>query len=308
MNDGFRIGIDLGGTKIECVVMDPAGSVCWRRRIRTPRGNYDETIAALARLVAAARPASGDPAPVGIGIPGSVSARTGRVKHGNATWLIGRPLQRDIEAALGVPVRIENDANCLAVSEAADGAGSGDSVILAVVLGTGIGAGLVVNGHPVSGANAIAGEWGHNPLPWPEDSERPGDACYCGRSGCLETWLSGPALARRHCRETGQTLEPREIARRAGAGDPAASRTLDAWINRLARSLATVINLLDPDVIVVGGGLSNISRLYSDVPKQWQRYVFSDEIRTRLVAAAHGDASGVRGAAWLWPRHPDGSG
>ncbi len=308
MNDGFRIGIDLGGTKIECVVMDPAGSVCWRRRIRTPRGNYDETVAALARLVAAARPAAGDPAPVGIGIPGSVSARTGLVKHGNATWLIGRPLQRDVEAALGVPVRIENDANCLAVSEAADGAGSGDSVILAVVLGTGIGAGLVVNGHPVSGANAIAGEWGHNPLPWPEDSERPGDACYCGRSGCLETWLSGPALARRHCRETGQALEPREIARRADSGDPAASRTLDAWTNRLARSLATVINLLDPDVIVVGGGLSNIGRLYSDVPKQWQRYVFSDEIRTRLVAAAHGDASGVRGAAWLWPRHPDGSG
>ncbi len=224
MTDGFRIGVDLGGTKIECVVMDATGSVCWHRRIRTPRGNYDGTIAALARLVAAARGAAGSRATVGIGIPGAVSARTGLFRHGNATWLIGRPLQHDIETALGVQVRIENDANCLAVSEAADGAGNG--AVLAVVLGTGVGA----------------------------------------------------------------------------------AHTLDAWSSRLARSLATVINLLDPDVIVVGGGPSNISQLFRDVPKYRHRHVFSDEIRTRLAAAAHGDASGVRGAAWLWPRHPDGSG
>lgn len=296
----FRLGIDLGGTKIAAVVLGPDGSVVWQTRVATPRHDYAATVEALAKVVAAAETAVGQPCSVGVGMPGAISPATGLVKNANSTWLNGRPFHRDLERRLGRAVRCANDANCLAMSEAADGAAAGASVVFAVIVGTGTGGGIVVNRQVIAGANAIAGEWGHNPLPWPQPTELPGPACYCGRQGCLETWLSGPALANDFQRRTGVTASAEEVVGRAGRGDAAAAETVQAWMARLARGLASVINLLDPDVIAMGGGLSEISALYDTVPQLWREWVFSDRIDTRLVAAKYGAASGVRGAAWLW--------
>ncbi|MEO5335927.1 MAG: ROK family protein [Magnetospirillum sp. WYHS-4] len=293
----MRIGIDLGGTKIEGIALDGAGRELARRRIATPRDDYAATVGAVCDLVLGVEREAGcvpGSASVGVGIPGTVSPATGLVKNANSTWLIGKPLDRDLAAILGRPVRLANDANCFAVSEAADGAGAGKPVVFGVILGTGVGGGVVVDGRPLVGANAIAGEWGHNPLPWPRDEERPGLPCYCGRKGCIETFLSGPGLERDH----GGGLSAAGIAR---AGDAAAEAALARYEDRLARALATVINLIDPDAIVLGGGLSNLDRLYETVPRLWQDWVFSDRADTPLLRNLHGDSSGVRGAAWLWP-------
>jgi fructokinase len=295
----MRIGIDIGGTKIEAIALDGDGRQRFRERVPTPRGSYDGTIEAIAALVAQAEAAVG-PATVGIGMPGVISPASGLVKNANSTWLNGRPLDRDLAARLARPVKLANDANCFALSEATDGAAAGKPVVFGVILGTGVGGGVIVNGSVVAGANAIAGEWGHNGLPWPEDDERPGPQCYCGRTGCIETFLSGPALAEDHARSTGSRVEAAGLALAAERGDAAAETTLARYERRLARGLAAVINLLDPDVIVLGGGLSNVARLYERVPRLWGEFVFSDAVVTRLIRAAHGDSSGVRGAAWLW--------
>ena len=295
----MRIGIDLGGTKIEAVVLDGIGAERFRKRVRSPRGDYAGTIEAVAELVADAEEAAG-PATVGIGIPGAISPATGLIKNANSTWLNGRPLSEDLQARLGRPVRLANDANCMALSEAADGAAAGASVVFGVIIGTGTGGGVVVNGHAVVGANAIAGEWGHNPMPWPAPDEWPGPPCYCGRTGCIETFLSGPGMSRDHQSRGGASLDAIAIAEQAAAGDADASATLDRYEGRLARGLASIINVLDPDVIVLAGGVSNIDRLYVRVPALWEPFVFSDHVATRLVKAHYGDSSGVRGAAWLW--------
>ena len=299
--DGLRIGIDLGGTKIEGVVLDSKGKVRWRRRVATPRDDYAGTIAAVAALVRALERDCGAHCSVGVGIPGTVSAATGRIKNANATWLNGRALDADLVRAVGRPVRLANDANCLAVSEASDGAGAGAAVVFGVILGTGVGGGLVVHGRPLAGANGIAGEWGHNPLPWPEPDEQPGPPCYCGKRGCIETFLSGPGLACDFQAATGQSLPPPGIVAQALVGAGAAAAALGRYEHRLARALASVINVLDPDIIVLAGGMSNIDRLYERVPELWRAFVFSDAIVTRLARNRHGDSSGVRGAAWLWP-------
>ena len=298
----MRIGIDLGGTKIEGLALGDDGRELDRRRITAPRGNYDNTVQAIVDLVAALEPASAGQvlATVGIGIPGAISPATGLIKNANSTWLIGHPLETDLARALGRPVRLANDANCFALSEATDGAAAGAAVVFGVIIGTGTGGGLVVNGRVVVGANAIAGEWGHNPLPAPEDDERPGPECYCGRSGCIETFLSGPALARDYLAHGGEDIPAIEIAARAARGEARATGCLDRYERRFARAIASVINVVDPDVIVLGGGLSNIPRLYDRVPALWGEYVFSDRVATTLRPAKHGDASGVRGAAWLW--------
>ncbi|SDE30000.1 ROK family protein [Rhodospira trueperi] len=297
-----RLGIDLGGTKIEGLVLDGAGTERARRRIPTPRGNYAATVSAVADLVATLEHEAGATAPrVGIGIPGTISPASGLVKNANSTWLIGNPLHQDLEQVLGRPVRIANDADCFALSEATDGAGAGAQIVFGIILGTGVGGGIVVDGRVVSGPNAIGGEWGHNPLPWPDDDERPGPPCYCGLSGCIETFLSGPGLSADHARAGGDLLDATEIAERAQAGDPAAWASLERHADRLARATATVLNILDPEIVVLGGGLSNIDALYDLVPKAWPRWVFSDTVTTRLRPPRHGDSSGVRGAAWLWP-------
>lgn len=296
-----RIGIDLGGTKIEGIVLDADGNQRARRRVPTPRGDYAGTLEAIADLVAGLEAETGGGrASVGLGIPGIVSPRTGLVKNANSTWLIGQPFDRDLSARLGRPVRVENDANCLAVSEAADGAAAGAAVVFAAIVGTGVGGGIVVHGRPLTGRNAIAGEWGHSPLPWPGAGELPGPSCYCGKAGCLETFASGPAVAADHERATGDALTAAEIAARAAVGDGAARATMDRLAGRLGRGLAAVVNLLDPDVIVLGGGLSNIPYLYEALPAVVARWVFSDTIDTPIRPARHGDSSGVRGAAWLW--------
>ena len=295
----MRIGIDLGGTKVEAVVLDDRGAEHFRRRVATPR-DYAGTVAALASLVAAAEAAVGVGCTVGVGIPGIPSRATGLVKNANSTWLIGRPLGADLERALRRPVRLGNDANCFALSEAADGSGAGARVVFGVIVGTGTGGGVVVDGRVLEGRNGVAGEWGHNPLPWPTDDERPGPPCYCGKRGCIETYLSGPGLARDHAERTGESLDAAEVARRAQRGDAAARATLDRHADRFARALATVIDVLDPDVVVLGGGLSQIASLYDEVPRRWGAYVFSDRVDTALRPPMHGDASGVRGAAWLW--------
>jgi predicted NBD/HSP70 family sugar kinase len=284
----MRIGVDLGGTKIEALALDPAGREVFRKRVLTPRGDYAATLEAVVALVKEIGPGT-----VGVGIPGALSRVTGLVKNANSTWLIGKPLKQDLERALGREVRLDNDANCFARSEAIDGAGQGSHVVFGVILGTGVGAGIVVDRQVLVGRNAIAGEWGHNPLPLPAAADLPLPACYCGRAGCIETYLSGPGLERDHEALTQEKLTAREIVARDG-------EALDRYIQRLARSLAGVINLLDPDVIVLGGGMSNVERLYTEVPRRWARYVFSDQVATRLVRNAHGDSSGVRGAAWLW--------
>jgi len=285
----LRIGIDIGGTKIEALALDAAGREVFRKRIPTPRGDYEATVAAVVSLVAEAGAGT-----VGVGIPGALSRATGRVKNANSTWLIGRSLKEDLERALKREIRLENDANCFALSEAVDGAGQGARVVFGAILGTGVGGGIVVDGRVLTGPNAIAGEWGHNPLPLPSEADLPLPPCYCGRLGCIETYLSGPGLARDHQQITGARLTPEEIVALGG-------ESLRRYEERLARALATVINLLDPDVIVLGGGMSNIERLYGEVPRLWGRHVFSDRVTTRLARHAHGDSSGVRGAAWLWP-------
>jgi fructokinase len=296
-----RIGIDVGGTKLEGIAMDSAGHVRARRRVAAPRGSYQETLQAIAVLVAAIEDEAGAQGSVGIGIPGAVSPATGLVKNANSTWLNGRPFSEDMSAKLARPIRVANDANCFALSEATDGAAAGAAVVFGVILGTGTGGGLVVNGHVLVGPNAIAGEWGHNPLPWPRADEWPGEPCYCGRTGCIESFLSGPALARDFARAGGEPIDAPVIVARAASGDPQAAACVDRYADRLARALASVINIVDPDVIVLGGGLSNAELLYATVSSRWGAHVFSDSVTTRLVRARHGDASGVRGAAWLWP-------
>jgi len=298
----FRLGIDLGGTKIEVIALDRAGRELLRHRVATPQGDYAATIATAARLVAEAERALGGRGSVGFGTPGSLSRASGRLRGSNSVCLNGQPIRDDLAAALGREVRIANDANCFALSEATDGAGAGARVVFGVILGTGVGGGIVVAGAVLEGPNGIAGEWGHNPLPWPRDDERPGPPCYCGRAGCIETWLCGPGFERDHRQAAGAALTVPAVVARAAAGDAACSATLGRYEDRLARALAHVINLLDPDVIVLGGGMSNIDRLYDRVPALWGQWVFSDRVDTRLVRHRHGDSSGVRGAAWLWGR------
>ena len=297
----IRIGIDLGGTKIEGIALAAGGEALAGRRVPTPRGDYGDTVRAIAALVGTLESEAGSRGTVGIGMPGAISPATGLVKNANSTWLNGQPLQQDLDRALARSVRLANDANCFALSEACDGAGAGAEVVFGVILGTGTGGGVVVRRQVLTGPNAVAGEWGHNPLPWPEPGELPGRDCYCGRRGCIETFLSGPGLARDHEAVTGSRMSSEAIAARAAGGDPHAEATLRRYVSRMARALASIINVLDPDVIVLGGGLSNLDRLYTEVPAQWARWVFSDRVDTRLVRPRHGDASGVRGAAWLWP-------
>jgi len=292
-----RIGVDLGGTKIEVVAFLENGREIVRRRVETPRGDYDATLAAIVLLVLDVERTCARRGSVGVGIPGTISPATGLVKNANSTWLIGKPLADDLPRLLERPVRFANDANCFALSEATDGAAEGADVVFGVILGTGVGGGLVIDRQVVVGTNAIAGEWGHNPLPAPRDEERPGPPCYCGRRGCIETFLSGPALTADYDGVTSADA----IARLASDGDRLAEEALARYEDRLARALASVINLLDPDVIVLGGGLSNVDRLYASVPARWAPHVFSDRVVTKLVRAKHGDSSGVRGAAWLWP-------
>jgi len=300
----MRIGVDVGGTKIEAALLAPDGSVPLRHRVATPQGDYDGIIRAIKTLVDGIEAEAHCRASVGVGIPGMFSPRTGLVKNANSTCLIGRPFDRDLSAALGRPVRFANDANCFALSEASDGAAKGAAIVFGAILGTGVGGGVVIRGEVLTGINAIAGEWGHSPLPWPRDDERPGPRCYCGKEGCTETFLSGPGLAHDHQRATGEALDAVEIAARAAAGKDSARQSLARYADRLARALATVINLLDPDVIVLGGGVGQIAALYDEVPARWGAYVFSDEVATRLVPPRWGDSSGVRGAAWLWPLEP----
>ncbi len=296
----MRIGLDLGGTKIEGVALDDDGAQLARRRVATPRENYDATVRAMASLVRDLEAATGGTGTVGVGIPGTISPATGLVKNANSTWIIGKPLDRDLSAALDRPVRLANDANCFALSEAVDGAGAGARVVFGVIVGTGTGGGVVVDKHVLTGPNAIAGEWGHNPLPWPREGEWPGPPCYCGKTGCVETFLSGPGMARDHLQATGEAVGAPEIAARAERGDAAARATLARYEDRMARALAVVLDILDPDVVVLGGGMSQIARLYDAVPRLWQAWAFSDRVDTRLKPPVHGDSSGVRGAAWLW--------
>ena len=296
----IRFGIDLGGTKTEIVGLDDRGEEVLRRRVPTPKDDYQATLNTVATLLRDAEAALGHRGSIGIGTPGSLSPATGLLRGSNSVCLNGKPIKADLEALLGQEVRIANDANCFALSEASDGAGRGGEVVFGAILGTGVGSGIVVRGHVLSGPNAIAGEWGHNPLPWPDDDERPGASCFCGQRGCIETFLSGPGIERDHLAVTGQRVPSQEIALRAGRGENESSATLLRYEQRLAKALAHVVNILDPDVIVLGGGMSNIDRLYVNVPARWGRWVFSDRVDTRLVRNLHGDSSGVRGAAWLW--------
>ena len=320
MSDRVRIGIDLGGTKIEGILLN-GSDVILRLRIETPRDDYAATIEAVAALAETLEQRAGLRGSVGVGIPGAMSSTTGLVKNANSVWLIGRPLLDDLQRRLDREVRITNDANCFAVSEAADGAAAGAGVVFGAIVGTGVGAGIVVRGEALTGPNAIAGEWGHNPLPWPRDEERPGPLCYCGRHGCIETFLSGPGLMRDFEQRTGRREAAPDIVASAARGDTQAEAALAQYEERMARGLASIINVLDPDVIVLGGGMSNIDRLYTNVPRLWDAHVFNrgpqpfDRPRvatrgvegqgpaphlTKLVRARHGDSSGVRGAAWLW--------
>jgi fructokinase len=300
-----RIGVDLGGTKIEAIALDQGGEILARQRVDTPSDSYTGTVQAIADLVIRLETETGQTGTVGVGTPGAIAPGTGLLKNANSVCLNGMPLQADLESALQRTVRMANDANCFALSEAIDGAAAGANVVFGVIVGTGTGGGVIVDGKPLTGPNAIAGEWGHNPLPWPKPEELPGPRCYCGKHGCIETFLAGPWLAYDHQQVTGQQLKTVEIVKQAEAGDAAAEVTLQRYEGRMARALSSVINLIDPEVIVLGGGLSNIERLYRNVPKLWGEFVFSagvnEPVRTRLVAPSHGDSSGVRGAAWLWP-------
>jgi len=295
----MRIGLDLGGTKIEALALDADGLELFRKRIATPQGDYQATVAAIVGLIRDAEETTELQGHVGIGIPGALSRATGLIKNANSTCLIGHPLKEDVEEALERPVCLANDANCFAMSEATDGAAAGAKNVFGVILGTGVGGGLILHGQVIEGHNGIAGEWGHNPLPWPQDDERPGPVCYCGRQGCIEAFLSGPGLSREYLAATGKEAVATEICEHAKSGDEKAESILEHYENRLARALASVINLVDPEVIVLGGGLSNMERLYTNVPALWSRWVFSDRVDTTLVKNQHGDSSGVRGAAWL---------
>jgi len=297
----MRIGIDLGGTKIEGIAIDEGGVERVRLRIPTPKGDYEAVVKAVTSLVLDIEKDRGGKGTVGVGIPGAISPATGLVKNANTVELIGHPLDKDLSRALGREVRVANDANCFALSEATDGAGAGGQVVFGVIIGTGVGGGVVVNGRVLTGSHAIAGEWGHNPLAWPRDDERPGHPCFCGRPGCNESFLAGPSLSRDHRLATGQDLEAREIAERAEGGDAKAIATMVRYEDRMARALAVIINVLDPDFVVLGGGVSNIARLYRELPLVMPKYVFSDTADTPIVKAKYGDSSGVRGAAWLWP-------
>lgn len=296
-----RIGIDLGGTKIEAVALDEYGRELTRQRVPTPVGDYEGTLYAVKELVQTISKEIDDDYTVGVGTPGALSRATGLLKNSNSTCLNGKPILRDLEQLIGRPIRMANDANCFALSEATDGTAAAAFVVFGVIVGTGTGGGIVVNKAIITGPNAIAGEWGHNQLPWTNDGERPGPPCYCGRRGCIETFLSGPGMARDHGNATGQQLSPEEIVSRALEGDRQCAATLGRYEDRMARSLAHVINVLDPDVIVLGGGMSKIGRLYVEVPRLWAPYVFSDRVETTLVPPRYGDSSGVRGAAMLWP-------
>ncbi|RDE19910.1 ROK family protein [Motiliproteus coralliicola] len=297
----MQIGIDLGGSKIELAALDPQGQRCYSQRVATPAGDYLATVESIIELVEAAEQELGQQGSVGICIPGTLSPDHGRVKNANSTCLIGQPLDLDLQHRLKRPVRLANDADCFALSEAIDGAGKGAQTLFGVILGTGVGGGIVHRQQLLSGPNRIAGEWGHNSLPWPTEEDLPALPCYCGKRGCIETYLSGPGLAAHHQQRYDQLLNAEELVRLAKSGDLQAQDSLGRYYDQLARALAGVINLLDPEVIVLGGGLSNIKRLYSEIPSRWGDYVFSDRVNTQLVAAQHGDASGVRGAAWLWP-------
>lgn len=296
----IRIGVDLGGTKIEIIALDPSGLELARKRVNSPRGGYRTILDAVAKLVESIEQELGRRGTVGIGTPGAVSKKTGCLKNSNTVELNGRPVLEDLQSALKREIRIANDADCFTLSEAVDGAAAGTDTVFGVILGTGVGGGIVVNGRLLTGPNAIAGEWGHNPLPWLEDRDRPLPRCYCGKSGCIETYLSGPGFAAQHRSRTGASLTAAQIVQASMHGDPACSASMRQYEQRLARSLSMVINILDPEVIVLGGGLSNYAGLYDEVPRLWRDFVFSDRVDTRLVPPKYGDSSGVRGAAWLW--------
>ncbi|MGE0736973.1 MAG: ROK family protein [Alphaproteobacteria bacterium] len=300
-NAKFRLGVDIGGTKIEVMAIDAEGHERWRRRAATPRGDYDATLAGVRALVHAAEAELGGRGTVGVAQPGSISPSTGLVRNGNSTWLNGRPLQVDLQRLLDRPVRTANDANCFALSEATDGAATGARCVLGVILGTGVGGGIVVDGRLLDGRNMIGGEWGHNPLPWQTAAEYPGPPCWCGKIGCIEQFLSGPAFEADYARDTGQTLKAPAIVELAETGNAKARAALGRYENRLARALATMVNVIDPDIIVLGGGMSNVRRLYVNVPVLMPDFIFADTAAITLVPPKHGDSSGVRGAAWLWP-------
>ena len=296
----MRIGIDLGGTKIEAIALNESGVELQRKRIATPQGDYPATLNAIAQLIADIETSTGQKGSIGLGTPGALSPATRLMRNSNSVCLNGMPLKNDLENLLQRPLRLANDANCFALSEATDGAAKGASVVFGVIVGTGTGAGVVVNRQVLTGPNAIAGEWGHNPLPWPRDDERPGTDCYCGKQGCIETFLSGPGLERDFWLATGEKINAAEIVLRANNSESQAEQCLQRYENRMARSLAHIINVLDPHVIVLGGGMSNVQRLYKNVPAIWGQHVFSDRVLTQLLPPKFGDTSGVRGAAWLW--------
>ncbi len=295
----MKLGIDLGGTKTEIAAFDDSGAQVLRHREPTPSGDYAATLALIKTLISDAQQKLGTTATIGIGTPGALSPSTGLMRNSNSTCLNQKPFKIDVERVLGREVRLANDANCFALSEAHDGAAAGAASVFGVILGTGVGGGIVINGRVIDGPNAIAGEWGHNALPWPEDDERPGAPCYCGKHGCIETFLSGPGLAHDYAQAIRARISAEEIVARS-ASEAAAAQAMSRYENRLARALASIINVLDPEVIVLGGGLSNVEPLYKNIPALWGKWVFSDIVRTRLVRNQHGDSSGVRGAAWLW--------
>ncbi len=296
----IRIGIDLGGTKIEGIALSEAGDEIYRRRIATPQGNYSATLRGIVDLISTIEAQTQQGGSIGICTPGALSPVTGLMRNSNSVCMNGQPVQKDLQDLLNRDIRLANDANCFALSEATDGVAKNCSIVFGVIIGTGTGAGIVIDKKVLSGSNAIAGEWGHNPLPWPEDVELPGGECYCGKNGCIETWLSGPGMVRDHELHNNVFVDPETLVKQARFGDEDASETLQRYESRLARSLAYIINILDPDAIVLGGGMGNIKRLYKNVPELWGEYIFSAGVTTQLLAPDHGDSSGVRGAAWLW--------
>ncbi len=297
----MRIGIDLGGTKIEGIALEKTGAIPIRERVPTPRHDYKEIVQSIAGLVTSIEQKYGEQGSVGIGIPGSASAETGKIRNANTITLIGEDLQGDLESILKRPVRLANDADCFALSEASDGAGKDNYSVFGVIIGTGCGSGIVINKTLLEGANLIAGEWGHNPLPWPRETELPGAECYCGQRGCIETFLSGTGFSRGYHEAGGDSMSAAEIMQRVDQGETLAKQMFELYLDQMARSLATIINVLDPEAIVLGGGMSKVSSLYDRVPKIWDQYIFSPEpAKTQLKPPLHGDSSGVRGAAWLW--------
>lgn len=296
----MRIGIDLGGSKIEGAVLNKKGELLFRQRVDTPQGNYQATLNAIVNLIHTLENEINQSASVGIGSPGAISPASGLLRNSNSVCMNGQPVKQDLEKLLKRKIRISNDANCFALSEAIDGAAKNAALVFGVIIGTGTGAGIVINGQVLTGANAIAGEWGHNPLPWPNENELPGADCYCGKKGCTETFLSGPGMSADYQKISGKQCSSKDIVALAEAGELQAENCLQQYENRLARALASIINVLDPNVIVLGGGMSNIDRLYKNVPQLWGQFVFSDVVNTQLCAPKYGDSSGVRGAAWLW--------